>query len=121
MKICITAEGDNLDSKIDSRFGRAQYFLILDTESNVLEAVKNPNVGGMGGVGVQSGQLISKKEVKAVLTGNVGPNAFKTLEAAGIEIISGVSGTVKEAVEAYKQGKFKLGNGPSVDSKFGMN
>ncbi|MCF7886848.1 MAG: NifB/NifX family molybdenum-iron cluster-binding protein [Candidatus Omnitrophica bacterium] len=121
MKICITAEGGNLESKIDSRFGRAQYFLIIDTESNGLEAIQNPNVGGMGGVGVQSGQLISEKGAKVVLTGNVGPNAYKTLKAAGIEIISGISGTAKEAVEAYKQGKFKPGNGPSVDSKFGMN
>ncbi|MCF7916605.1 MAG: NifB/NifX family molybdenum-iron cluster-binding protein [Candidatus Omnitrophica bacterium] len=121
MKICITAEGDNLDSKIDPRFGRAQYFLILDTESEDLEAIQNRNVGGMGGVGVQSGQLISEKGVKVVLTGNVGPNAYKTLEAAGIEVISGVSGIVRENIEKYKQGEFKPGNGPSVDSKFGMN
>ncbi len=121
MKLCITAEGDNLDSRVDPRFGRAQYFLIVDTETEKVEVIQNPNVGGVGGVGVQSGQLISEKGAKTVLTGNVGPNAYKTLEAAGIEIISGVSGLVKEAIEGYKQGKFKSGNGPNVDSKFGMN
>ncbi|MCF7874034.1 MAG: NifB/NifX family molybdenum-iron cluster-binding protein [Candidatus Omnitrophica bacterium] len=121
MKLCITSEGDSLDSKVDPRFGRCQYFVIADTETDQLDVVKNPNTGGMGGVGVQSGQLISEKGAKVVLTGNVGPNAFRTLEAAGIEIISGVSGTVKEVVEAYKQGKFKPGDGPSVNSKFGMN
>jgi predicted Fe-Mo cluster-binding NifX family protein len=121
MKICITAEGNSLDSRVDPRFGRCQYFIFFDTENQDFEAVKNPNIGGMGGVGVQSGQLISEKGAKVILTGNVGPNAFRTLEAAEIEVISGVSGLVKEVIEGYKQGKFKSGNGPSVDSKFGMN
>ncbi|MFH1287438.1 MAG: NifB/NifX family molybdenum-iron cluster-binding protein [bacterium] len=120
MKICITSQGDNLDSVIDPRFGRCQYFIFADTENLEFEAVKNPNIDGMGGVGVKSGQLMSEKQVKAVLTGNVGPNAFQTLKAAEIEVITGVTGNVKEAIEKYEKGEFNATREPSVDSKFGM-
>ena len=120
MKICITSQGESLDSMVDPRFGRCQYFVIADTQTNDFEAIKNPNVEGMGGVGIQAGQLMAEKDVKAVLTGNVGPNAFSTLQAAGIQVITGVSGSVKDAIKKYKEGGFKSIGGPSVDSKFGM-
>ena len=119
MKICITAQGDNLDAQVDPRFGRCSYFVIADTETLEFEAVENPSMSAMGGAGVQSGQLMSSKNVKAVLTGNVGPNAFATLQAAGIEVITGVSGSIKEVIEKYKNGEFKPRSGPSVDSHFG--
>ncbi len=121
MKICITSQGDNLESQIDTRFGRAQYFIIADTETMEIEALKNENIDGMGGVGVQSGQFMSEKNVKAVLTGNVGPNAFKTLEAAKVDIITGISGTIKEVIEKYKNGELKPVDKPSVDSNFGKS
>jgi len=120
MRICVTSQEDNLDSTVDPRFGRCQYFIIMDTDSLEFEAIANPNVSGMGGVGIQSAQFMSEKKVKAVLTGNVGPNAFQTLKAANIEVITGASGIVKEAVEKYKKGEFKSTGGPSVDSKFGI-
>ena len=120
MKICVTSQGDNLDAQVDPRFGRCQYFIIFDTDTSGFEAIQNPNVSGMGGVGVQSGQLMSEKQVKAVLTGNVGPNAFRTLQAAGIDIITGISGSVKESIEKYESGELKPTDDPSVDSKFGM-
>ncbi|MCG2726142.1 MAG: NifB/NifX family molybdenum-iron cluster-binding protein [Elusimicrobia bacterium] len=119
MKICITSQGDSLESQIDKKFGRCLYFIIADSETLEFEAIKNPNLDGMGGVGVQSGQLMSNKDVKAVLTGNVGPNAFQTLQAAKIDIITGISGTVKETIEKYKTGELKPAEKPSVDSNFG--
>lgn len=119
-KICVTSEGNNLDAKVDPRFGRCQYFIIVDIDTLKFEAVTNPNIDSMGGAGIQSGQLIAEKKVKAVLTGNVGPNAFQTLQAAGVDVITGISGTVKEAVGKYKTGEFKPTGGPSVSSKFGM-
>lgn len=120
MKICVTSQGSTLGSNVDPRFGRCQYFIIVDTDNLEFEAIENPNIAGAGGAGIQSGQLVSSKGVKAVLTGNVGPNAFQTLQAAKIDVITGVSGSVKEAIEKYKKGGLKPTQGPSVNSKFGM-
>ena len=120
MKICVTAQEGNLDAQVDPRFGRCQYFIIIDPETKKFEAISNSNIQAMGGAGIQSGQLIASKGVKTVLTGNVGPNAFQTLQAAGLEIIIGVSGTVNDAVDKYKRGELKPTQGPSVGSKFGM-
>ena len=120
MKICITSEGQTLDSKVDPRFGRCRNFIFFDTDSGNFETQENANAQFQGGAGIQSGQLAVSKGVKAVLTGNIGPNAHQVLSAAGISIFTGVSGTVKEAVEGYKNGKYKAAEAPSVGSKFGM-
>jgi len=114
MKICVTSQGDNLDSQVDPRFGRCQYFIIVDTDTLEFDAIKNPNIDAMGGAGIQSGQLIVGKNARVVLTGNVGPNAYQTLKAANIDVITGASGSVKEVIEKYKRGNFKAASGPSV-------
>ena len=120
MNICVTAEGKDLSASIDPRFGRCKYFMFVDTENLHFEVIDNPSLSSTGGAGIQSGQLMIAKKVKAVLTGNVGPNAHQVLSAAGIEVLTGVSGTIKEAVENYKLGKYKPATSPSVGSKFGM-
>jgi len=116
MKVCVTSQGDNLDAQIDSRFGRCQYFLIIDTDTLEYEAIKNPNIDASGGAGIQSSQLIADKKVKAVVTGNVGPNAFRTLSAAGISVITGVSGSIREAIEMYKKGELKESQGATTNA-----
>ena len=120
MKICVTAQDNTLDSQIDPRFGRCQYFIFVDTDTASFEAVENSSISATGGAGIVSGQLVLSKGAKVVLTGNVGPNAFQTLQAVGVDVITGISGTVKEAVEKYKAGELKPTGGPSVSSKFGM-
>jgi predicted Fe-Mo cluster-binding NifX family protein len=55
-----------------------------------------------------------------VLTGDCGPNAYQVLSTAGIEVIIGVSGKVKDAVEAYKAGKYKAISQPSVEPHHGQ-
>jgi predicted Fe-Mo cluster-binding NifX family protein len=120
MRICVTALGDKLDSDVDPRFGRCRYFIIVDNETFEFEAIENPNIDGMGGIGIQSAQLIARENVKVVITGNVGPNAFRTLQAAGVDIFTGASGSVKEQIEKYNKGEFKRTETPSVDPRFGM-
>jgi predicted Fe-Mo cluster-binding NifX family protein len=120
MKICVTSQGDNLDAQVDPRFGRCQYFVIVDTDTIEFEAIRNPNIDAMGGAGIQSGQIMVDKKVKAVVTGNVGPNAFQTLQSAGITVITGVSGSVREAIEKYKKGELKPTQGPTTGAKFSM-
>jgi len=120
-KICATSQGNALDSDIDPRFGRCHYFIIVNVDTLEFEVLENPNISSAGGAGIQSGQLIAGKGVEAILTGNVGPNAFQTLQAGNINVITGLTGSIKEAVERYKKGELKPMQGPSVGSKFGMS
>ena len=120
MKIGITSTGENLDANVDQRFGRCKYFLIVDAESMEFEVLSNENAMASGGAGIQAAQTIANKGVGAVVTGNIGPNAFQTLSAAGMRIFTGVSGTIKESVEKYKKGELKETEAPSVGSHSGM-
>ena len=120
MKICITATANSLDAQIDPRFGRCSYLIIVDSETMQFEAISNMAAGATGGAGIQAAQTIANKGVKLLITGNVGPNAFGALSAAGIEIVTGASGTVREVVEKFKRGEFKKTREPTVDSHFGM-
>ncbi len=119
MKIAVTSTGPDLNAMVDPRLGRSQYFIIVDPETMEFEGIQNPNTGAMHGAGIQTAQMIANKGVSVVLTGNSGPNAFQTLSAAGIQVITGVSGLVKEAIEKYKKGEFQSINQPNAPSHFG--
>jgi predicted Fe-Mo cluster-binding NifX family protein/ferredoxin len=121
MKIAVTSTGPALDDHVEARFGRCAYFLIIDTDTMQYEAIENPNIALGGGAGIQSAQLMSEKGVTTVLTGNCGPNAFNVFGQAGIQVIVGVSGVVRNAVEQFKTGAFSSASGPSVASHFGVN
>ena len=120
MKICLSATADNLEAQLDPRFGRCLYLIIVDTETMEFEAIPNAAAGSTGGAGIQAAQTIAGKGVRAVITGNVGPNAFGALSAASIEIITGASGTVREAIEKFKRGEFQRTGTPTVAGHFGM-
>lgn len=105
MKIAVSAVDGDLNAPVDLHFGRAAYFVIVDSNSLDFEAVPNPNVEADGGAGVQSAQLVLEKGARAVITGRCGPNAFRVLQAAGISIIEGVQGTVREMIQAWKNGR----------------
>jgi len=121
MKIAVTSTGPSLDDNVEARFGRCPYFLIIDTDTMQFEAIENPNIALGGGAGIQSAQLMSEKGVTTVLTGNCGPNAFNVFGQAGIQVIVGVSGSVRNAVEQFKAKALSSASGPNVGSHFGMS
>lgn len=108
MKIAISSLGPTLQSQVDPRFGRAQYFIIVDVETMQFEAISNSSTEAVHGAGVQSGQLMNSKEVSIVITGQVGPNAHQTLAAAGIQILHSGDRTIEDAIKAYKKGELEL-------------
>ena len=122
MNICITSAGASLDSEMDPRFGRCQYFLFVDPQSLELEAVENPNIGASGGAGIQSAQLVAQKGAEVVITGQVGPNAYTTLQAAGVKILIGTIGKARELLEKYKGGELSsYALGPTAKDHSGMD
>lgn len=105
MKIAISAQGQNLESRVDQRFGRCSWFIIADPETGDYQAVSNDqNLNAAQGAGIQSVEIVSRQGVEAVVTGHCGPKAFRTLNVAGIKIFTGAKGTVAESLEKYKGG-----------------
>lgn len=119
MKVCISSTGQNLEATVDPRFGRAQYFIIVDSETMAFEAVANPAMTAGGGAGTKAAQLVINNGVGIVLTGNVGPNAFAVLNAASITIHIGASGSIKSALAAFKDGKLRSIDAPSAEAHSG--
>ena len=121
MRICVSAISDSLDAQIDPRFGRCQYFVIVDSETMEFEAIPNTAASATGGAGIQSAQTIANRGVKVVITGNVGPNAYQVLSSAGVDIITGAAGTVRKVVENFRGGQLReTTTGPTAPMGTGM-
>lgn len=120
MKIIVTSEGKDLESNVDQRFGRARYFILVDTDSMEYRVIENEGAQQSSGAGVKASQIVIDSGAKYVLTGNCGPTSFDVLRSGGVEVIVGVSGKVKEAVEKFKRGELKPDKGPNVSSHHGL-
>jgi predicted Fe-Mo cluster-binding NifX family protein len=120
MKIAVSAAGATLDTPVDPRFGRCANFLIVDTDTMAFEAFGNDAGALGGGAGIQAAQFVASKGVSGVLTGNVGPNAMRTLSAAGVKVYTGATGTVADAVKAFKDGRLSGTSGATVEDHYGM-
>jgi predicted Fe-Mo cluster-binding NifX family protein len=107
LKVAVSSTGEGLDAAVDPRFGRCSYYVIVETENMQFEAVPNASQYAPSGAGIQAAQIVANKGAKVVLTGNVGPNASQVLSSAGIRVITGVTGTVREAILRYKGGELK--------------
>jgi predicted Fe-Mo cluster-binding NifX family protein len=123
MKIVVSSQGSDMQSAVDPRFGRARWFIVVDTDSGEFEAMDNAEVmNAAHGAGPQAAQKIVSIGAKAVITGHCGPNAFRALKAGGIQVITGAEGTVQEAVDRFKNGEFKEIESPDVQGHWkGMN
>lgn len=108
MKLCITAAGKELEARVDARFGRAPWFLIVDTDTGTFEAVENTAANQGQGAGISAAQLVTDKSVDAILTGRVGPNSMSVLQKTNIKLFEGVSSqdTVSQALVKFKNGTY---------------
>jgi predicted Fe-Mo cluster-binding NifX family protein len=120
MKIAVSSSGKDLDSMIDPRFGRCAYFLLVETDDMSFEVFDNQSIASGGGAGIQSAQFISSKGAKAVITGNCGPNAVKTLAAAGIEVFLENTGIVREVLQKSKNGELTSTNMANASEYSGL-
>jgi len=108
MKVAITSQGTNMNSAIDLRFGRAKYFIVVDTETGDSVVHDNTqNLNAVQGAGIQAGRNVVDLGVEAVITGNVGPKAFGALQACGVKIYIGADGSVADAVDKFKAGELE--------------
>jgi len=121
MKIAITSTGKTLDSQVDPRFGRAANFIIVETQTMDFTVLENESVAAAGGAGISAAKAVIDADAEAVLTGNCGPNAQRTLSTAGVKLYTGATGTVKETADLFKNGKLTEAAGPNVEPHFGMN
>ncbi len=116
MQVIISAEGPDINSLVDPRFGRAKHFILADTESGAFTSHDNArNLNAPQGAGIQAAQTVARLGAEAVLTGHVGPKAFAVLKAANIIVYTGASGTVREAIEQFRAGRLHAAEQANVE------
>ena len=103
MIICITSNGNTLDATVSPVFGRCPYYIFYDLDKDTYEAVPNPSVMARGGAGIQAAQFIVNKGAKAIISGNIGPNAASVLQSAGVDMFIGEPVSVREIVDKFKR------------------
>lgn len=120
MRVAVSSQAQSLDGPLDQRFGRARFFVVFDTETGETELRDNRvNLNAAQGAGIQSAQNVAALGVDAVVTGHIGPNAFRALSAAGVAVYTGAEGTVAQALEALGRGELALASAPDVEGHWG--
>jgi len=119
MKIAISVTEQTLEADVDPRFGRCQHFIIFDLISGKFEFLDNKSADFTGGAGIATAQMIADSGVQVVLTGNCGPNAYRVLSVAGIQVVTGVAGKAKDAVDKYERGDYPVAGKPNVANHYG--
>jgi predicted Fe-Mo cluster-binding NifX family protein len=120
MRIVVSSEGETLDAPASPVFGRCPTFVFVDSETMSAEAVPNPAMSQGGGAGIQAAQFVVNQGAEAVLTGNLGPNAFDVLQAAGVPGYLVGQGMVGQAVAAFAAGQLQAMTGANVAAHAGM-
>jgi predicted Fe-Mo cluster-binding NifX family protein len=116
MKIAVSSTGPTVDHDLDARFGRAAQFLIIDLSTDEVVVLDNAqNLEAPQGAGIQAAKLVMDADAEVVITGHCGPKAFQTLRAAGIKVVVGAEGAVKDVVERFKAGRLEPADAPDVE------
>ena len=116
MKVVVTSQGTDMDSAVDPRFGRARFFILVDTETGEFTPHDNEqNVNAAQGAGIQAAQNVVSLGANAVITGNVGPKAFAALQAGRIKPYIGAAGSVRNAIEQFKGDRLQSADQANVE------
>jgi len=116
MQVIVTVRGESLDMPVDPRFGRARYFILVNTDTNETTVHDNTqNLNAAQGAGIQAAETVARLGAEAVISGNVGPKAFRTLSAAGIKMYLCPDGTAAEAIRRFKAGELKDASAANVE------
>jgi predicted Fe-Mo cluster-binding NifX family protein len=118
MKVAVSSTGPTLDDQVDPRFGRCPYLLIINPDTMEFEALPNTNAELGGGAGIQSAQLVAEKGASTVLTGRCGPNAVQVFGQGGVQVVTDVSGTVRQAVQQFATGTLKPSSAAQAAERF---
>lgn len=117
MKIAVASTGKEMNSALDSRFGRASAFVVYDTETEEIQAIDNGmNLNAAQGAGIQTAQNVAATGASAVIGANFGPKAVQVLQAAGIKMYICSAGTVGEALKEFAHGKLEEAKSANVSS-----
>lgn len=116
MKIAVSSQGRDLYSLLDSRFGRARYFIIYDSKSNEFSVIDNiQNLNAAQGAGIQTAQNVLNSGADCIITGHCGPKAYRVLSSSKIKLYLKETGTVKAAVDDLLNEKLKIADGADVE------
>jgi len=116
LKLAFTTWGNTLEASVDSRFGRAEKFLIYDLEEDVFKVIDNQqNLNAAQGAGIQAAETIARLGVDALVTGHCGPKAFRVLSAAGIKVYYADGLTINMALAAFNNGTLSLAESADVE------
>jgi len=116
MRIAVSTQGKDLEAQVDSRFGRATNFLVVDTETMRFDVIENKQSLDLPqGAGIQSAQNILPHKPDVVLTGNCGPKAFRVLQAAGVKVVVSAKGKIADAISDYISGKYAVAAEANVE------
>ncbi|HUT24845.1 MAG TPA: NifB/NifX family molybdenum-iron cluster-binding protein [Sumerlaeia bacterium] len=119
MKVAVTSQGEDLDTQVDPRFGRARNFVVVDTETGAFETHDNAqNLNASQGAGIQAARNVVEMGVNAVITGNVGPKAFAALQAGNVQVHIGAGGSVRQALEDFKAGRLQSAKEANVEGRW---
>ncbi len=116
MKIAFSTSGSDLNAALDTRFGRAAKFLVLDLENGEFEVIDNQqNLNAAQGAGIQSAETVIRSGAKALVSGHCGPKAFRVLAAAGVKVYTSDDPTVASALEKFKREELQEATGADVE------
>jgi predicted Fe-Mo cluster-binding NifX family protein len=116
MLIAVTTSGNDIAAPLESRFGRAPKFLVIDTDSDQITLIDNrQNMAAAQGAGIQAAQNVINANVEAIITGHTGPKAFNLLKLSGVKVYHSDAATVQEALDQFKKGELKNADNADVE------